>query len=93
MHSQAQVARRRKSSSRRKLTSRYFNDDEILEKVLLSCVPRFCTTVMIATEIPAAISPYSIAVAPLVSRRKFRNEPAHDRPHSRAALKDQITHY
>jgi hypothetical protein len=34
--------------------------------------PRPFTTVMIATAIPAAIKPYSIAVAPEVSARKRR---------------------
>jgi hypothetical protein len=38
---------------------------EVIElKVVLSCEPRELTTAMIATEIPAAISPYSMAVAP-----------------------------
>jgi hypothetical protein len=37
--------------------------EEILVKVLLSCEPSVLTTVMIATEMPAAINPYSIAVA------------------------------
>ena len=36
----------------------------MLENVLLNCVPRPLTTAMIATEMPAAIKPYSIAVAP-----------------------------
>jgi hypothetical protein len=35
--------------------------------VLLSCEPSVFTTVMMATEMPAAIRPYSIAVAPLSS--------------------------
>src|ERR1700722_13670604 len=38
--------------------------DEMLVKVALSCEPSVLTTVMIATEMPAAIRPYSIAVAP-----------------------------
>src|SRR3982074_1085029 len=33
--------------------------------------PRVLATAMMATEMPAAIRPYSIAVAPLSSRRKF----------------------
>jgi hypothetical protein len=41
----------------------YFNCDEIEEKVVLSFVPRPFTTLMIATEMPAAIRPYSMAVA------------------------------
>src|ERR1044072_2793811 len=44
--------------------ARYFSLDEMLSKVVFSLVPRPCTTVMIATEMPAAIRPYSMAVAP-----------------------------
>jgi hypothetical protein len=33
-------------------------------KVLFNCEPSVLTTTMIATEMPAAMSPYSIAVAP-----------------------------
>jgi hypothetical protein len=33
-------------------------------KVVLSCEPRELTTAMMATEMPAAIRPYSMAVAP-----------------------------
>ena len=50
--------------------SRYFNCDDIEEKVVSSFVPRPFTTLMIATEIPAAIRPYSIAVAADLSFRK-----------------------
>jgi hypothetical protein len=42
----------------------YFNAVETVEKVLFNWVPRPCTTAMIATAIPAAIRPYSMAVAP-----------------------------
>ncbi|MGY4285937.1 hypothetical protein ACVWXO_005157 [Bradyrhizobium sp. LM2.7] len=35
-------------------------------------VPRLFTTVMIASAIPAAISPYSIAVAPHSSDQNFK---------------------
>ena len=42
----------------------YFNCDEMLEKVLLSWVPSALTVAIIAMEMPAAIRPYSIAVAP-----------------------------
>lgn len=41
----------------------YFNCDEIEENVVSSLVPKPLTTAMMATEIPAAIRPYSIAVA------------------------------
>jgi hypothetical protein len=42
----------------------YFRAVETDENVLFRLVPRACTVAMIATEIPAAIRPYSIAVAP-----------------------------
>lgn len=48
----------------------YFSCVEIELKVVLSLVPRLETMAMIASETPAAISPYSIAVAPESS---FRN--------------------
>jgi hypothetical protein len=38
--------------------------DATLEKVVFNCEPSVFTTVMIATEIPAAINPYSMEVAP-----------------------------
>ena len=45
---------------------------EIDENVVFILVPSPFTTAMIATEMPAAISPYSIAVAPLSLARKAR---------------------
>ncbi len=42
----------------------------MLENVALSWLPRAFTTPMIATAMPAAIRPYSMAVAPYSS---FRN--------------------
>jgi hypothetical protein len=42
----------------------------MVEKVELSWVPSMLTAVMIAMQIPAVISPYSIAVAARSSRRK-----------------------
>ena len=51
----------------------YFNCDDIEEKVVLSFVPRPFTTLMIATEIPAAIKPYSMAVAPDSSAKNWRH--------------------
>ena len=42
----------------------YFSAVETLVKVAFSDDPRLDTTVMMATEMPAAISPYSMAVAP-----------------------------
>jgi hypothetical protein len=51
----------------------YFS--ELLMEVNFSfnCVPRPFTAAMIASEMPAAISPYSIAVAPDSSLQKPRN--------------------
>ena len=42
----------------------YFSEVLIELKLVLSLVPTPCTAVMIAIAIPAAIRPYSIAVAP-----------------------------
>jgi hypothetical protein len=62
----------------------YFSWLEIDENVVLSFVPRPLTTEMIAIEMPAAISPYSMAVAPdssprnalsfITSMRKFMRD-------------------
>jgi hypothetical protein len=41
-------------------------------KVEFNLVPRPVTVAMIATEMPAAIKPYSIAVAPSSLRRKLK---------------------
>src|SRR5215467_11602777 len=46
---------------------------DTVENVVFSWPPRVFTVAMIATEMPAAIRPYSIAVAPLSSRRKRLN--------------------
>jgi hypothetical protein len=51
----------------------YFSCVEIELKVDLSFVPRPLTTAMIATEIPAAIRPYSMAVAAESSLRNALN--------------------
>src|SRR5689334_3931955 len=48
----------------------YFRLALTLPNVLFRLEPSDCTATMMATEMPAAISPYSIAVAPLSSRRK-----------------------
>jgi len=50
----------------------YFSWLEMLVNVALRLVPRVLTATMIATEMPAAIRPYSMAVAPLSSFRKCR---------------------
>lgn len=42
----------------------YFSWVDTLVKVSLSLVPRPLTAAMMATEMPAAIRPYSMAVAP-----------------------------
>ena len=42
----------------------YFKAVETLLNVVFRLVPRACTVAMIATAMPAAIRPYSIAVAP-----------------------------
>ena len=42
----------------------YFSWVEMLVKFVFNCEPRVLTTAMIATEIPAAMRPYSMAVAP-----------------------------
>jgi hypothetical protein len=47
----------------------YFSWLEMLLNVVFNFVPRPLTTAMIATDIPAAIRPYSMAVAPLSSSR------------------------
>jgi hypothetical protein len=49
----------------------YFNWVEIDPKVVLSLVPMPLTVVMMTIEIPAAISPYSIAVAAFSSLRNL----------------------
>jgi putative membrane protein len=51
----------------------YFSWVEMLEKLVLRLVPIVLTTAMMATEMPAAIRPYSMAVAPDWSLRKATN--------------------
>ena len=46
----------------------YFSELLMVLKFVLSCVPTPFTAVMIAMAIPAAIKPYSIAVAPELIR-------------------------
>ena len=48
----------------------YFIEVETVEKVLFRLVPRAWTVAMIATAMPAAMRPYSMAVAPVSSARK-----------------------
>jgi hypothetical protein len=49
----------------------YFSAVLTVPKVVVRFVPIPFTTVIMTTAMPAAIRPYSIAVAPDVSRRKF----------------------
>ena len=49
---------------RKETAQPYFNALETELNVALRLLPKVCTAAMIATEMPAAISPYSIAVAP-----------------------------
>jgi hypothetical protein len=50
----------------------YFNEVLIEENLVLSFTPIPFTTAMIASEMPAAINPYSIAVAAVSSAQNFR---------------------
>ena len=50
----------------------YFNELLMLVKLVLSVEPRPFTAAMIASAIPAAIRPYSIAVAPDWSDKNFK---------------------
>ena len=55
---------RRLRSQEARLTVRYLMELEMLLNVAFRLVPSPLTTTMMATAIPAAIKPYSIAVAP-----------------------------
>jgi hypothetical protein len=55
----------------------YFSEFEIVTKFVDSWVPRPFTAVMIAIAIPAAIRPYSMAVAPDSSLKKSFNDRCH----------------
>jgi hypothetical protein len=50
----------------------YFNELLIEVNLVLSFVPSPFTTAIIASAMPAAISPYSMAVAPVSSARNLR---------------------
>jgi len=58
--------------TRRCRSAAYFSELLIAVYLVLSLVPIPFTTEMIASAMPAAISPYSIAVAPDSSARKLR---------------------
>ena len=51
----------------------YFSDVLIVANVVLSVVPRPLTAAMMARAMPAAIRPYSIAVAPDWSAKNLKN--------------------
>jgi hypothetical protein len=55
----------------RKRCGRYFSELLIEVNWVLRVVPRPLTTAMIASAIPAAMRPYSIAVAPASSDKNF----------------------
>jgi hypothetical protein len=54
------------------LRARYFSEVLIDANLVFKWAPMPFTTAMIASEIPAAINPYSIAVAPVSSAQNFR---------------------
>ena len=51
----------------------YFNEVLIESNLVFRLLPRPLTTTMIAIEMPAAMRPYSMAVAPLSSERNLAN--------------------
>ena len=51
----------------------YFSEVLTEVNVALRFVPRVFTATMIASAMPVAIRPYSIAVAPASSDRNFKN--------------------
>jgi hypothetical protein len=50
----------------------YFNEVLIAENFVFSLAPMPFTAAMMASEMPAAINPYSIAVAAVSSAQNFR---------------------
>src|SRR5262249_59121979 len=70
----AQSVQKRKGPGMPGPSGAYFRAVETLVKVVFSFEPTVCTATMIATEMPAAINPYSIAVAPDSSLRKRRTK-------------------
>jgi hypothetical protein len=53
--------------------ARYFNELLMEVNLVFSLVPRPSTMLMIASEMPAAIKPYSMAVAPVSSLKNFKS--------------------
>ena len=58
----------------------YLMAAETDENVVFNCVPRPSTAAMIATAMPAAIRPYSMAVAPVSFFRKRKKAWSFDGP-------------
>jgi hypothetical protein len=54
--------------------ARYFGEVLIDENLVFSLAPMPFTTAMMASEMPAAINPYSIAVAPVSSAQNLRTD-------------------
>jgi len=70
---QRRTSKARLARNRPLTEAAYFSADEIVEKVVLRWVPSPVITGMMATAIPAAMRPYSIAVAADSSFRKARS--------------------
>jgi len=62
------------ASEKRSKQTNYFNELLTDEKTPLRLVPSPFTAAIIASEMPAAIRPYSIAVAPVSSDRNRKNK-------------------
>jgi hypothetical protein len=56
----------------KRAVGRYFSEVLIDVNLVFSLPPRPFTTAMMASEMPAAINPYSIAVAAVSSAQNFR---------------------
>jgi hypothetical protein len=67
------LARDREAAARSEQPMFYFSAVDTLVKVVLRLEPTPATATMIAIEIPAAMRPYSIAVAPRSFRRNWSN--------------------
>ena len=52
----------------------YFRDVETVENVVLRLLPSAATTAMMATAMPAANRPYSMAAAPCSLARKIHSD-------------------
>jgi hypothetical protein len=63
--------------------SSYFSELLMAVNLVFSLVPRPLMMLMIAKEMPAAIKPYSMAVAPVSSRKKFKSSRIEPLPFSK----------